>query len=774
MNKAQSHGTFDDSAHQYLITDRHPPRHWHNYLCNATWMVNMTQFGTCAAFFQPKKEGYRMNLTEDPDGRGGPRHVYLRDEDSRDWWTLTGSAGPDDFEDWSCRVGANRQMMSSRRKGISATWEVMVPREDIPAEVWTIRVENTTEIPRRIRVAPFMEMHLTGGSTLMDFIAVLAGHYVEDGNFIFGENRCVKFPDYFNAFFGCDRKPDCVTLNRESFYGPYGNAEKPMAMLEEPRHNPRAGTDWLGASQHFVLSLAPGESQTLSFAVGMCHSEAEGHERVADLLAPGRIDGIRQNLTDHADELAARWTVQTPEADFDRWPNFWIKHQLEFVGRWGRVIGRGFRDVLQDTFALSQSNPALARRCLVEVFSKQYVSGRCIRAWRLPNGVLDTQHYADSPSWMIMALSRYLKETGDVTLLNERVPWLPDEAHPEPGDATMWEHVLRGQRHLLEDRGQYGLVRIRYGDWCDTMNGIGAGGEGVSVMLSMQVKHGCDLFAELADSTGDREVAAEMRQASAELHDTIQKHCWDGEWFIRAFDDEGRKLGSKETQPEDEGCGMIFLNPQSWAMIAGISTPEQEVKMIAAVKEHLDTGYGCILHAPAFHKLVPRIGQMTAMTPGFYENGSVYVHGNGFWIMALAKKGHADEALAAWKAVLPVTDNKPNVDSEPYVIPNYYIGPAGGDRAQRNLFLSGWRTGSAAWLWIALWEGLLGFEPGYQSLKISPKLPKAWKQVQVSRTWRGYPVEVTYTDAGDHPAEAELSLDPTLKGAFEPVTVRVS
>lgn len=759
MNLTQTHGSFDDSTQEYIITNRFTPRHWHNYLCNATWMVNMTQFGTCAAFYQPRGEGYRMNLTEDADGRGGPRHIYLRDEESRDWWTVTGAVGPSDFDQWETRVGPNRQVMRSERKGIAAAWEVMVPREDIPAEVWTLKVTNTSGQPRKMRVAPFMEMHLTGGSTLMDFIAVLAGHYVENGNFIFGENRCVKFPKYFNVFFGCNEVPQTVTMSREAFYGPYGNAEKPRAMLEEPVHTPKAGTDWLGASQHFIRTLQPGETWTLSFAIGMCHHEQEGRERVALLLSPGHIDGIRRDLITHSAERAAAWVVETPDTDFNRWPNIWLKHQLDFVGRWGRVIGRGFRDVLQDTFALSQCNPPLARKCLLEVFSKQYVSGRCIRAWRLPNGILDVQHYADSPCWMIMALTRYLKETGDSSLLNERVSWLPDEAHPEPGDATMWEHVLRAQRHLLEDRGQYGLVRIRYGDWCDTMNGVGAGGEGVSVMLSMQVKMGCDLFAELADSVGDVEIAREMRQASRELHDTIQANCWDGDWFIRAFDDEGRKVGSKDTQPEDNGCGKIFLNPQSWAMMAGISTPEQEERMIAAVREHLDTGYGCILHAPAFTGLVPRIGQMTAMTPGFYENGSVYVHGNGFWMQALAKAGHADEALRIWKSVLPVIDNKPNVDSEPYVVPNYYIGPAGGERAQRNLYLSGWRTGSAAWMWLALWEGLLGFEAGYDSLTVNPRLPSEWPELTGSRLWRGRPLSFSFRRNTDAPRSITLPAD---------------
>jgi len=149
------------------------------------------------------------------------------------------------------------------------------------------------------------------------------------------------------------------------------------------------------------------------------------------------------------------------------------------------------------------------------------------------------------------------------------------------------------------------------------------------------------------------------------------------------------------------------------------------------------------------------------MTPGFYENGSVYVHGNGFWMLALAEAGMPDAALRAWQAVLPVRDNKPNVDSEPFVIPNYYIGPAGGDRAQRNLFLSGWRTGSAAWMWISLWEGLLGFKPGYHGLDIAPRLPAAWPEASGQRLWRGTPLAFHFARDAKAPAHTHVPVTGT-------------
>ncbi|MFW5840634.1 MAG: GH36-type glycosyl hydrolase domain-containing protein, partial [Planctomycetota bacterium] len=275
---------------------------------------------------------------------------------------------------------------------------------------------------------------------------------------------------------------------------------------------------------------------------------------------------------------------------------------------------------------------------------------------------------------------------------------------------------------------------------CDTMNGVGQAGQGESVMLSMQVKWGCDQLAELAERLGRQQVAREMRSGAKQLTDAIQQTSWDGRWFIRAFDDDGVPIGSTK-QPEDQG--RIFLNPQSWAVIAGLANDEQIESALAAATENLDTGYGMVLHGPAFTELVPRIGQMTAMTPGFYENGSVYVHGNCFWIHALAMAGRGEASWQAIRAILPDTDNKPNTDTEPFVIPNYYIGPVVERRKQRNLYLSGWRTGSAAWLYVTAMEWILGVRAEYDGLEIDPHLPDGWDEVRIGRDFRGDRYEIT-------------------------------
>jgi len=753
-----TNGTFTEDSLEYIISDPWTPRPWHNYLVNDEYLVNLTQFGTGASFWQPSGEGLRVNLTEDRDGSGGPRFVYLRDSDSGEYWSLTGAPGDaSTLEEWECRVGLGYQIMRSTRNGISASWRVFVPQTQDRLELWTVTLENKSSTTRQISATPYVEMHLTGGSTLMDFVAVLGGHYDPEAKAVFGINSCVKFPDEFKAFLASDGDVAASTVSRDEFFGHYRTYENPLAIENGATDNNQAGTEWLGASLRHDFKLKPGESVTFNCALGVMASIEEGKTLIKRYLATGAVQAAFDNLCEQKRTMVERHQVRTPDPQFDRWVNVWLKHQLSFVARWGRVIGRGYRDILQDTLGHRMTDPRAARQYIKEVFSKQFPDGRCIRAWRLPNAQLDLQHYADSPSWMIMTLTQYLKETGDFGLLEEEVNFLnPDDPYAEPtSSATVWDHVVLGQRHLLEHRGRYGLSKIYYGDWCDTMNGVGRRGEGVSVMLSMQVKWGCDLLAELATHLERRELAEEMTSASAELSDAINQHGWDGEYYVRAFDDDGAVVGSANGPASDRGELKIFLNPQSWATIAGVSPPDREEKAFASVKTQLETGYGKVLSFPQSTFLKPRIGQMSIMTPGFYENGSVYTHGNCFWSAALAMSGRGTEAWEAISTVLPDTPNKPNGDSEPFVIPNMYIGPVVKRRQQRSLYLSGWRTGSAAWIYTTATEWILGARAEYEGLRIDPKLPEGWEWAEIHRTFRGalYMVQI---ERGSGSSELEV------------------
>ncbi|MGC9454096.1 MAG: GH36-type glycosyl hydrolase domain-containing protein [Phycisphaerae bacterium] len=756
------YGHFSEDGREFVITNPFTPRAWHNYLVNDVYLANLTQFGTGASFYQPTGEGLRVNVTEDADGNGGPRFVYLRDNDTGEYWSLTGAPDHRPMDGWKCRVGTGYQINESENLGIAAQWRMFVPDTDDPLEMWTVTLTNNTDRPRRISAFPYIEMHLTGGSTLMDFISVLAAEYDAESNAVFGYNRCVKFPPTFKCFLASDAPVAGATAGRDAFLGSYRDYHNPLAVERGDIHSPEAGTEWLGASLRHEFEIPPGESVSFNCAIGTCSSTDEGRDRIASYLTAGRPQQLFEQLKAEADALSGRNAVQTPDAQFDRWMNVRLKWQTRFVARWGRVIGRGFRDILQDCFAHRLIEPDRARACLLETFSKQFPDGRCIRAWRLPNAELDLQDYADSPSWMAMALDMYLKETADFALLDEDVPFLnAEDPYAAPtASASVWEHVLLAQRHLLADRGDHGLSRIHYGDWCDTMNGVGVGGRGESVMLSMQVKWGCDLLAELAERLGKPEIAEQMRTGSEELARAINQTSWDGDWYVRAFDDDGKPVGSSSPQPGDNGEGIIFLNPQSWSVIAGVATPDRAEKSLTSAAGRLDTGYGMVLHGPPFTALRPRIGQMTAMSPGLYENASVYVHGNCFWIHALAVAGRGGQAWAAMRAILPDTDNKPDADTEPFAVPNFYIGPACPRRAQQNLYLSGWRTGSAAWLYVTAMEWILGLRAEYDGLRIDPHLPDGWTHARVSRNFRGDVYDVTIENpTGGEGAVREVHMD---------------
>ncbi len=235
-----------------------------------------------------------------------------------------------------------------------------------------------------------------------------------------------------------------ATVSRDEFLGPYRDYHNPLAVEAGNLHNPEAGTEWLGASLRHELTLKPGQTVTINCLLGMIESVAEGKKLIAKYLSPGQPDKLFTALTAPRESIR----VETGNEQFDRWMNVWLPHQLRFVARWGRVIGRGYRDILQDIFGHRLNDPAKARACLKEVFSKQFPSGKCIRAWRLPINILDLQDYADSPSLMIMALSYYLKETGDFAVLDEQVPFRnPDDPYKPPtSSATVWEHVVLAQR----------------------------------------------------------------------------------------------------------------------------------------------------------------------------------------------------------------------------------------------------------------------------------------------------------------------------------------
>ena len=372
---------------------------------------------------------------------------------------------------------------------------------------------------------------------------------------------------------------------------------------------------------------------------------------------------------------------------------------------------------------------------------------------------MDTKRYADSAQWLIHATTEYLKETGDLALLEEVAPYFDHGAGP------VHEHLMRAMIRLHEDRGLHGLCLAHGGDWNDSLTGVCRRGRGESVWLSMAFCRSALLMQELAEELGQGEEAKLMAAWHAEMKEAINTHGWDGQWYLCALDDDGRPIGSAKN---DEG--RLFLIHQAWAVLGDVADAARWAAAWAAVKQHLDTGWGFRMLWPSYTKPQANVGRLSFIRPGATENGSVYTHGNAFMMAALLEQGMASEALALWRAIAPGNPARPLC--QPNVFFSGYYGP--DNEVLPGLADHSWMTGSASWMLHNVVELMLGARRTYRGLVLRPCLPAEWPAASLTRSYRGTTYQITIenpagcegaavrsimVDGEAHPPQAPLPLD---------------
>jgi len=411
--------------------------------------------------------------------------------------------------------------------------------------------------------------------------------------------------------------------------------------------------------------------------------------------------------------------------------NQWIPLLIEWGltnGRWGML---GYRDIVQQArgyLMLDRAGKARAR--LVQALNHQYRSGHAVRSFPAVHHD-SSMRYADSSLWLTGAVTEYVKETGDFGFLAEPAVFL-DGSH-----APVLDH-LRGTIELLwKDRGARGLCLIHQGDWNDSLTHVGPAGKGQSVWLSQAFCVGCLEMEELHLRLGDKARARRYRGYYQAVKRALNRHCWDGQWYIRAFDDAGLPVGSKANRQ-----GRIYLNSQSWALMSRTAPPRRVAAMLRSIRRRLWTPYGYALLAPAYTRRQDNIGRITCLEPGCSENGSVYTHGNAFLAVALLEAGLADEGFEVVRRIMPFNPENPSACIIPYQLANGYGGPEHRNDPGKAQF--GWSTGSGAWLHQAMVEHLFGLRRTYDGLVVQPNLPSDWRSASIRRTYRGTDYDVSY------------------------------
>jgi len=753
-------GRFSDDGREFLITDVRTPAPWINYLENGRYFATISANGGGISYDRSPLHGRitRYRINDVPPDRPG-KYIYVKDKESGEIWSLTWQpVGHKPASDYRVAHGFGYTRAEAEVAGLASSVVFFVPVDD-DREIWKATLQNRSDRRRRLAVIGYVELAL--GHALVDLINQCDDQHFNRVHFDRGLNTLFATKTYWVtetrgtqhqenkawdrwAYFTANRPVIAYETVRERFIGPFRNETNPVG-LERGLGSEDMDCGNAVAALEIELELGPGESQDVIFSLGVIAKDAFERTK-ADIMGRDRdgraVDAALAKVRGSWDEFFAHTRAATPDAGADVFLNYWIPYQAKVafdVGRvasfyyWGIGRGFGYRDTAQDTIAIVVADPARARERIGLLARQMRRDGQVYHHF-YGDGQGEFTEHCDDPLWFILAATEYLKETGDTDLVNAVEPFL------DGGEGTVLDHLLAVAGFAGANLGAHGLPRFGRGDWNDTLDYIGGRDGGESVWGAMFYVAMLDRLLELLDHIGQGGRGAGARALRDRLIDSLEKHTWDGAWYLRAFGDAGRKIGSKEN-----GAGRIFINTQSWAVIAGLPDRTRLLRAMDSLAEHLDTPYGPKICAPAFHEIDPKIGLITRCVWGKKENGAVFCHPAAWAIQAECLLGRGDRAFAYFSKLLPGRIPQDTFCAEPYVYSQYITSDEHETPGQAS---HSWQTGTAAWMYRVAYDFILGVRPTYAGLTIDPVVPPSWRTFRVERAFRGarYVIEIENPD----------------------------
>jgi cellobiose phosphorylase len=762
------YGHFSDDGREFVITSHSPPRPWINYLSNENYCALCSYTGGGYSFYQ--SAGYDRILGEYPSlvvlrDRPG-RYIYIH-EDATKCWALTWQPVMAEPERFEAAHGQGYTRVRSLYYDIEGEVTYFVPLAD-SLELWMVKLRNVGSTPRDLKLFFYADwclgnyvFHLTEHA----FAELFTETWVED-DIIHATTRFWNKPTRDGsapneewdkiAFFAGDFRVDGYDSDEEAFIGMYRSWHCPQAVERGACTNSVANGESAAAALQHNLTLAPGEERELTIILGVAFDRQDVKRAVAKYRAPGAPARELEAVRAYWDSYLSRVRVKTPDPNFDLSLNVWNKYQAWVTARWARMdsyyIGGGsivgFRDSWQDLLGVLPNDPAWSRHRVEYLLRHQFSDGSCLHNWdpRTETGV--TTGHSDDPLWLALGMLYYLKETGDYGILDLRVPF-----HDGP-DGTVYEHTTRAIDYTLSRFSPRGLPLIGAADWNDALDHVGVRGRGESVMVAAHLCWMLNEVSELAKRRGDDRRALRYTTEFSLLSDRVNDLCWDGEWYIRATTDSGRVLGGSSGTE-----GRIHMNAQTWAVISGIAPHERGLQCMEAVQKHLDTPYGPCLFLPAYDRPDPEIGIITRFAPGTKENGTIFNHPVCWAVFAECALGRGDRAYDLWRKTSFLTRcQEPDLyKAEPYVYSEFACGPDSKNFGQGEF---SWVTGTAAWMWRACLDLLVGVRPTWDGLLVQPCMPSDWERVELTRLFRNARYRIVIEKPkGECCGEVEITCD---------------
>ncbi len=772
-------GRFDDERKEYVIDTPFTPYPWINYLGCGEFFSLISNTAGGYSFYKDARlrrlTRYRYNSVP-VDGNG--RYFYIKD--GGEVWNPGGRPSRTGLDAYECRHGLGYTVISGKKNSVRATASFLVPLGR-PCEVTKLTLRNEGGERKVLKLFSLIEFCLWNAlDDMTNFQRNLnTGEVAVEGSAVYHLTEYRERRNHY-SFYWVNSPVSGFDTDRDSFVGAYGSFEDPEVVRKgTPKNSIAHG--WSPIASHCIdVELKPGEERSLIFVLGYAEND-EGRKWLpdgrlntekADSLcrefgSPEGFDSAQRELAGFWEDLLSRFRLESGDERLDRMVNIWHQYQCMVTYNLSRSasyfesgIGRGigFRDTCQDVLGCVHMAPDRVRERLLDVAATQFEDGGAYHQFQplSKKGNADIGgEFNDDPLWLIFGVSSYVKETGDFGFLSEPVPFNHDKEKGEP----MFEHVRRAFHHVTENLGPHGLPLIGRADWNDclnlncfsvnpdesfqtTVNKNGKTAESV-LIAGMFVFIGPD-YAEMARRIGDDREASWAEAEARAMAERVRLHGWDGEWFLRAYDDAGKRIGSASCEE-----GRIFIEPQGFCAMAGIGREEGlPRRALDSVSALLATEHGIVLLDPPYSRYRPGLGEISSYPPGYKENGGIFCHNNPWIVIAEARDGNPEAAFSYYSRTCPAyREEKSELHKmEPYAYSQMIAGKASQKPGEAK---NSWLTGTAAWNFVAISQWILGVRPDFDGLLVDPVLPKGIPQLCIVRRFRGCVYRISMRRIGE-------------------------
>lgn len=745
-------GFFDDVNREYVIERPDTPKSWSNYLGSTEYGAIITNNAGGYSFYKSAAQGRftRLRFNVIPMDQPG-RYFYIHDKDSKDFWSTSWQPVGKSLKEYKseCRHGTAYTKINSEYAQIKTESLYFVPLGRT-YECWLLKVTNNDNKKRKLSLFTYVE-YANNWNLSQDMVNLqysqfilkmdVVDNIIDHGTNVYMPPRPEHFEDdgqgrhTFLAIAGADVKG--FDTDREVFLGPYRTYANPIVVEQgQCRNSIAVGDNGCGTLQ-VDIELQPGESKELVVLMGIGAAGVEGKKAVQELGNPAKV---REEFT----KLKAYWhsrlegfTAETPDKEFNSMLNMWNPYNCLVTYAWSRAAslvysgerdGLGYRDTVQDLLGVLHTIPAEAKERLELMITGQVSTGGAMPvvkpfahkpgSEKLP---AEKEYRSDDCMWLFNTIPAYVKETGDISFYDKVLPYA------DKGDDTVLGHMRRAIQFNLDRSGKHGFPCGLSADWNDCLE---LGYDGETVFVAFQLRYALKTFIEICQMLDKPEETKWAGEHLKQLDENLEKHAWDGKWFLRAYRADGLKFGSHENEEAS-----IFLEPQPWAVLSGHSTKEQAVKIMNIVNERLSTDYGLMICDPPVENTDPKVIKARLFNKGMKENGSVFCHTQGWAVIAETLLGRGNQAYEYYRKFMPAAFNtKAEVrEIEPYVYCQFanskYSPRYGASRLP-------WLSGSASWAYYTATQYILGIQPDYAGLRIDPCIPSDWKKVKITRRFR--------------------------------------